>query len=124
HLRYVQRLLLAPGKREEPTRGGRAGVVATMVLGAGGDVLHRAGEDHVPGPWLRTPWMVAGLADQASEALGLGALRRGALAGDGITAVIGRGGGRIGALFVDPKEIEDVAELEPLLGEVTACDTP
>lgn len=126
HLRYVSQLLIASDSKRLADHGTPApvGVVATMVLGRHGEVLAGAGEDHVPGAWLKASYLVSGLCDQASERLGLGALKRALLSGPGVTAVLVPSGERTGISFVDPARVgrEQVPDVERHLREVT-CDT-
>ncbi|HJK97591.1 MAG TPA: hypothetical protein RMF84_10235 [Polyangiaceae bacterium LLY-WYZ-14_1] len=126
HLRFVSQLLLASDPKRITDTGSPApvGVVATMVLGRNGEVLAGAGEDHVPGAWLKASYLVSGLCHQASARLGLGGLRRAIVGGPGVAAMLVPSGERTGISFVDPNRIDRdrYAEVERHLRDVT-CDT-
>jgi hypothetical protein len=103
HLRFVRLLLSRDDSRVDLTPG-EPGVLATLVLGAAGEVVRRAGEEHVPGAWLRAAWVVAGIGDSLSETLGVGRLERADIHGHDLTGTITRGADRETRVrFVDPR---------------------
>ena len=103
HLRSVRLLLSRDDTRIDSTPG-EPGVLATLVLGASGEVLRRAGEEHVPGAWLRAAWVVAGIGDSLSASLGLGELERAEIHGSDLSGSITRGeGSETRVRFVDPR---------------------
>ena len=123
HLRFLQQLINAPRKAAQA--GGRAGVIAAVVLGDAGEVIAGAGEEHVPGSWLRASTLTGALADLAAQQLGLGAPVRGLLASETMSAVLARFDERTGVAFVDPKEIpyEELDSLLPMLEDVTCASS-
>jgi hypothetical protein len=103
HLRFVRLLLSRDDARIDQTPG-EPGVLATLVLGASGEVVRRAGEEHVPGAWLRSAWVVAGMADSLSDCLDLGKLQRAEMHGHDLSAFITRNADKETSVrFVDPR---------------------
>lgn len=101
HLRFVRLLLSRDDPRAEASAG-EVGVLATLVLGAGGEIVERGGEEHIPGGWLRGAWVVAGFAGTLERAFELGAFERASMRGLDIEAEIsGDAGGAARVRFFD-----------------------
>jgi hypothetical protein len=106
HLRYLRNLLSEDGDAPvDSSAPARAGLLATIVLGAAGEVLARAGEDQVPGGWLRSTYLVIGLADIFGRTLSLGPLRHAFVRGEGIAAHVVCEDGKTRFSFVAPAVI-------------------
>jgi hypothetical protein len=120
HLRFLRSLLASDDRPGEASGPIRAGVIATLVLGESGEVVGRAGEEHVPGGWLRAAYLVAGIGEMLPPAMALGRLRRAAVIGGGVSAVLVRDGAKTRVSFVDPDALSvgTADGLEKLLGEI------
>jgi hypothetical protein len=90
HLRFVRKLLSATPEPTAAPRPAPAGVLGTIILDGTGQVVSSAGEEHVPGGWLRAAYLTAGLADVLSERLDLGPLREAHLEGESLSALVVR----------------------------------
>jgi hypothetical protein len=82
-----------------------AGVLGTLVLGPAGEVVSRAGEEQVPGGWLRATYLLCGFGDALGTSHGLGGLRSVVVHGDGMGALVTREQRQTKILFVDPRHI-------------------
>jgi hypothetical protein len=87
HLRFIRDLLSST--EVSPKRSGlssRAGDLGHLCFNANGEVVDRAGEEHVPGQWLRAALPFAFTCQQLGEALALGDYQRALLRGEQISA--------------------------------------
>lgn len=100
HLRFLRRILTTGTESTATIRPAPAGVVATIVFGPSGEKLRAAGEDNVPGSWLRAAWLLAGIGAGFANELGLGDLLRAEAAGDQVVARLIRRDQTISAAFV------------------------
>jgi len=125
HLRFVRRLLTANETASETASQTRsepipAGVVATMVLGKGGEVLASAGEDHVPGAWLRATYLLEAVAKRAEELFDWGGVETVAAEGDGVHVRMRRGAERTAVCFSTQVRADEEPAIRRHLEEV-AC---
>jgi len=108
HLRYLQRLLAAPASARRVAL--RPGVHAAVTLGADGELLSSAGDEHVPPSWLRGAAMIRGLLDRAERDLGLGKALSARMGTDGLMAALGRSGSYDVVAFADPRALSELDE--------------
>jgi hypothetical protein len=110
HLRFVRKLLSAPHpRRVQEASPAPAGVLATMVLGGGGEVLSGAGEEHVPGSWLRAVYLMGALSDLVERELDLGQVECAIGVGTNLKALLVPFGRETGVCFFDPSKLGERA---------------
>ncbi len=102
HFRFIRDLLSTGDDERSVVAPPRTGILATLVLGAAGEVVQRAGEEQVPGSWLRAMYLIAGVGDRLGASLGLGPLARASSSGPGIHAILRRDGPTTTIHFLDP----------------------
>jgi hypothetical protein len=122
HLRYVHTLI--GGGQAHPSKAAAAkpeysaGTLARVVVGAGGRVEEREGENQVPGTWLSAAFLAVPALDELDD-LGLGTLDRASIRSNRLSVILVRAGDETRLTFLESRD-----ELPRLVGSEVALPVP
>lgn len=123
HLRYVH-TLIGGGQSATPKATSKpefsAGTLARVVMGAGGRVEEREGENQVPGTWLSAAFLAVPAFDEL-DALGLGVLDRASLRSNRLSVILVRAGEETRLTFLESRD--DLPRLAATTYELPAPDS-
>lgn len=124
HLRYVHTLIggaqSGPPKAVSTSPEFSAGTLARVVVGAGGRVEERQGENQVPGTWLSAAFLAVPALDELDE-LGLGPLDRASIRSNRLSVVMVRSGEETRLTFLESRD--DLPRLAATTAELPSPDS-
>ncbi len=123
HLRYVHTLIGGQSDRPKAVANKpefSAGTLARVVVGVGGRVEERDGENQVPGTWLSAAFLAVPALDELDE-LGLGGLDRASIRSNRLSVVMVRTAEETRLTFLESRD--DLPRLTATTAELPSPDS-